>query len=63
MGLSLGRTQTSNTSVGLSQATLKLVPGVPAELDKATGRTLRKVNFQAQCWNVKSFTCLLLVSK
>lgn len=35
MGLSLRRTQTSNTSVGLSQATLKLVPGVPAELAKA----------------------------
>lgn len=48
MGLSLGRTQTSNTSVGLSQATLKLVPGVPAELEKATSGTLRKVNFETQ---------------
>lgn len=47
MGLSLGRTQTSNTSVRLSQATLKLVPGVSAELDKVIGGTIRKVD----CWN------------
>ena len=42
MGLSLGRTQTSNTSVGLSQATLKLVPGAPAELEKARLELSRK---------------------
>ena len=48
MGLSLGRMQTSNTSVGLSQATLKLVPGARAELEKATSGTLRKVNFETQ---------------
>lgn len=47
MGLRLGRTQTSNTSVRLSQATLKLVPGVSAELDKVIGGTIRKVD----CWN------------
>lgn len=47
MGLSLRRTQTSNTSVRLSQATLKLVPGVSAELDKVIGGTIRKVDF----WN------------
>jgi hypothetical protein len=40
--LSLGRTQTSNISVRLIQATLKLVPGVPAVLDKAIGETIRK---------------------
>lgn len=44
MGLSLGRTQTSNTSVRLSQATLKLVPGASAELDKVIGGTIRKVD-------------------
>ena len=45
MGLSLGRTQTSNTSVRLSQATLKLVPGASAELDKVIGGTIRKVDW------------------
>lgn len=62
MGLSLGRTQTSNTSVGLSQATLKLVPGAPAELEKATSGTLRKVNFEARSVKImRSFECVLLV--
>lgn len=46
MGLSLRRMQTSNTSVGLSQATLKLVPGAPAELEKARSGPLRKKDTQ-----------------
>lgn len=63
MGLSLGRTQTSNTSVRLSQATLKLVPGVSAELDKVIGGTIRKVDLGIQCWNTMFLQCLLLVLK
>lgn len=50
--MSLGRTQTSNTSVRLSQATLKLVPGVSAELDKAIGETIRKADFGILEYNV-----------
>lgn len=63
MGLSLGRMQTSNTSVRLSQATLELVPGVLAELDKGIGGTIRKVDFGIHYWNIMSFKCLLHFSK